>query len=190
MENDPMMSSPYHTTTMNNDPLINKSGFSSCNLQLNSNSNPNNGSISNNIVGGDVVAITNHHAMMKSGHNVVGVTSDGCNKLQLREQHSNLNVFISNADANNRNVVNDESSVVKDDNYKNHLMNGASQKFNLNNKHISCQQQQQQADSQTSISYGQMMNDINRSSLPLNLCQVSIEILLDFRELPEIIIYV
>jgi hypothetical protein len=183
MENDPMMSSPYHTA-MNNDPL-NKSGYNTCNLQLNSNSNPNNASISNNILvgGNDTVANTNHHAMMKSNNNVMSnsVTSDSCNKLQLRE-HPNLNVFISNADGNNRNV-NDEN-IVKDDNYKNHLMNG-SQKFNLNNKHISCHQQQQQqqhhhqqqqVDSQTSISYGQIMNDINRSSLPLNLCQVSIEV--------------
>jgi hypothetical protein len=160
MENDAMHSS---FSLNNNNSLINtKSSYSTCNLQLNNNSNSNSSSISNNLVVND--SITNQHAMMKT-NNIINNTSD-CNKLQLTA-NSNLNMFVS-TDTNSRNV-NDEN-VVKDDiaNYKPHLMDD-SQKFNLKNKHISCQQQQR--DSQHPDPY-RMMNDVN-GSLPLNLCQVS-----------------
>lgn len=144
---------------LNNGSLINKAGYSTCNLQLNNNSNSNS-SISNNLVVND--AIANQHAMMKS-NNIINNTSE-CNKLQLTA-NPNLNMFVS-ADANSR-MGNDED--VKDDNvanYKTHLMDD-SQKFNLNNKHISCQQREQ------NNPYGRMMGDINGSSMPLNLCQVT-----------------
>lgn len=172
-----MMSSPYHA--MNNDPMINKSGYNSSNLHLNSNSNSNNGSISNSLMESEQsTPMTNHQVMTESCNNVINSASisNGCNKLQLAgvaEEHSNHNVFITNTDASSQNISNE--NIIKDDNYKNHMMNGCAQKFNSNNKHISCQQQQQQNDSQNGISYGQMMNDINGSSLPLNLCQVSIK---------------
>jgi hypothetical protein len=163
MENESMLL-PFSLN--NGSSLINnKSSYSTCNSQLNNNSNSNSSIISNNLVVNE--AITNQHAMMKS-NNIINNTSE-CNKLQLTP-NSNLNMFVS-ADANSRNV-NDEN-LVKDDNianYKSHLMDD-SQKFNLNNKHISCQQQQR--DTQHNNPYSRMMNDINGSSLPLNLCQVS-----------------
>lgn len=175
LEADSMMSSPYHA--MNNDSMINKSGFNSSNLHLNNaNSNLNNGSISNSLMESESSPnITNHQVMTEACNNVInnGTNMNGCNKLQLpSEEHSNLNVFITNTDASSQNISNE--NIIKDDNYKNHMMNG-SQKFNSNSKHISCQQQQQQQnDSQSSIIYGQMLNDINGSSLPMNLRQVSV----------------
>ena len=162
MENEPMHS-PFSLNN-GNSLINNKSSYSTCNLQLNNNSNSNSSSISNNLVVNDSIA--NQHAMMKS-NNIINNTSD-CNKLQLTA-NSNLNMFVS-AEANCRNV-NDEN-VIKDNNianYKPHLMDD-SQKFNLNNKHISCQQQQR--DTQHTNPYNRMMNDVNGSSLPLNLCQV------------------
>lgn len=157
MENDSMHSS----FSLNNGSLISKSGYSTCNLQLNNNSNSNSSSISNSLVVND--AIANQHAMMKS-NNIINNTSE-CNKLQLTA-NSNLNMFVS-GDANSRNVNEDD---VKDDNlanYKTHLMDD-SQKFNLNSKHIPCQQRETQGNP-----YSRMMNDINGSALPLNLCQVN-----------------
>lgn len=158
MDNDSMHSSFSHN---NNNSLISKAGYNTCNLQLNNNSNSNS-SISNNLVANE--AITNQHAMMKS-NNIINNTAD-CNKLQLTA-NSNLNMFVSDANRN----VNEED--VKDDNianYKSHLMDD-SQKFNLNNKHISCQQRDTQNNP-----YGRMMNGISRSTLPLNLCQVMIDL--------------
>lgn len=148
--------------SLNNSSSINKSTYSTCNLQLNSNSNANS-SISNNLVGNGGIA--NQHTMMKT-NNIVNNTSE-CNKLQL-VSNPNLNMFVS--DANGRNV-NEES--IKDENianYKNSHLIDDSHKFNLNNKHIPCQQQR---DSQNNH-YTQMMNDINGSSMPLNLCQVGL----------------
>lgn len=150
------MHSPF---SLHNGSSINKSTYSTCNLQLNSNSNTNS-SISNSLAGADGIA--NQHAMMKS-NNIINNESD-CNKLQLAA-NPNLNMFVS-GDANSRNV-NDES--IKEEsiaNYKSHMMSN-SQKFNLNNKHIACQQRDTQNNH-----YSRMMNDMNGSSLPLNLCQV------------------
>jgi hypothetical protein len=173
MESDSMLSS----FSLNNSSLINKSGYNTCNLQLNNNSNSNSSSISNNLVAND--AITNQqHAMMKS-NNIINNTSD-CNKLQLTANSNNMNMF----DANNGRNVNDED--VKDDNianYKTHLMDGVASKFNLNNKHISCQQQQQlQRDAQNNP-YGRMMSEMNGTSMPLNLCQVRKQIFINFNHL-------
>jgi hypothetical protein len=165
MENE-AMHSPFSLNN-GNSLINNKASYSTCNSQLNNNSNSNSSSISNNLVVNDGIA-NQQHAMMKS-NNIINNTSD-CNKLQLTA-NSNLNMFIS-AEANSRNV--NGESVVKDDNianYKPHLMDD-SQKFNLNNKHISCQQQQR--DTQHTNPY-RMMNDVNGSSLPLNLCQVSFD---------------
>lgn len=147
------------TFSLNNTSSISKSTYSTCNLQLNNNSNTNS-SISNS-VGND--AITNQHAMMKT-NNIINNPSD-CNKLQLAA-NPNLNMFVS-SDANSRHV---NGETVKDENianYKTHLMDD-SQKFNLNNKHISCQQRDMQNNH-----YSRMMNTMNGSSLPLNLCQVN-----------------
>lgn len=146
--------------SLNNTSSISKSTYSTCNLQLNSNSNANS-SISNNLAGND--GITNQHTMMKS-NNIINNASD-CNKLQL-VSNPNLNMFVS-GEANSRNV---NGECVKEENianYKNHMMD-ESQKFNMNNKHISCQQQR---DTQNNH-YSRMMNDINGATLPLNLCQV------------------
>lgn len=151
------MHSPF---SLNNGSSINKSTYSTCNLQLNSNSNTNS-SISNSLAGADGIA--NQHAMMKS-NNIINTESD-CNKLQLAA-NPNLNMFVS-GDVNSRNV-NDES--IKEEsiaNYKMSHMMSDSQKFNLNNKHIACQQRDTQNNH-----YSRMMNDMNGSSLPLNLCQV------------------
>lgn len=145
----------------NSSSSISKSTYSTCNLQLNSNSNANS-SISNNLVGND--GVTNQHTMMKT-NNIVSNTSD-CNKVQLVSNPNLSSLFVS--EANGRNV-NEES--IKDENianYKNSHLIDDSQKFNLNNKHIPCQR-----DSQNNH-YTQMMNDINASSMPLNLCQVSV----------------
>lgn len=150
------------TFSLNNTSSISKSTYSTCNLQLNNNSNTNS-SISNSLVGND--GITNQHTMMKT-NNIINNPSD-CNKLQLATNSNLSNMFISN-DANSRHVVNGEA--VKDENianYKTHLMDD-SQKFNLNNKHISCQQRDTQNNH-----YSRMMNSMNGSSLPLNLCQVN-----------------
>lgn len=139
----------------NNSSSINKSTYSTCNLQLNNNSNANS-SISNND------GITNQqHAMMKT--NITNNASE-CNKLQLAS-NTNLNMFVS-GDANRN--VNVEGVKEKNlANYKTcHLMDD-SQKFNLNNKHIACQQLDMQNNH-----YTRMMNDSNGSTMPLNLCQV------------------
>lgn len=156
------MLSPF---SLNNSSSISKSTYSTCNLQLNNNSNTNN-SISNSLVGND--PITNQHAMMKS-NNIINNTSD-CNKLQLAA-NPNLNMFVS-GDANSRNVNGESVKEENMANYKSHLMDD-SQKFNLNNKHISCQQRDTQNNH-----YSRMMNDINGSSIPLNLCQVRIAVTL------------
>lgn len=148
------MHSPF---SLNNGSTISKSTYSTCNLQLNSNSNTNS-SISNSLSGADGIA--NQHAMMKS-NNIINNESD-CNKVQLAA-NPNLNMFVS-GDVNSR-IVNDEN--IKEEsiaNYKSHMMSD-SQKFNLNNKHIACQQRDTQ-------NYSRMMNDMNGTSLPLNLCQV------------------
>lgn len=163
-----IMSSPYHNL---NDSVMNKSGFNSSNLHLSTNSNLNNGSISNSYMESESIPTTNHQVMTETCDNVLnnGTNLNGCNKLQLTaEQHSNLNVFTTNTNANSQNISND--NIIKDDNYKNHMMNG-SQKLHANNKHISCKQQQQN-DVQSGITFGQMMTDGN-GSLPLNLSQVS-----------------
>lgn len=145
--------------SLNNSSSISKSTYSTCNLQLNNNSNTNSSSISNNLAGNDVIA--NQHAMMRS-NNIINNLSE-CNKLQLTSANPNLNMFVS-GDANSRNV---NAEIVKDEaNYKAHLMD-ESQKFSLNNKHISCQQR----DSQNNH-YSRMMGDTSGASLPLNLCQV------------------
>jgi hypothetical protein len=160
MEADPMLS----TYSLNNSSSISKSTYSTCNLQLNNNSSANSSSISNNLVGNDGLA--NQHAMMKT-NNIINNTSE-CNKLQLVANPS-LNMFVT-GEANGRNVsgegVKEENQMA---NYKSqhHLMDD-SQKFNLNDKHIACQQRDTQNNH-----YGRMMNDINGSSLPLNLCQVN-----------------
>lgn len=160
MESDSMLSS-FALNNNNNGSLINKAGYSTCNSQLNNNSNSNS-SISNNLVVNE--AITNQHAMMKS-NSIINNPSE-CNKLQLTA-NSNLSSMF---EANSSRMGGDED--VKDDNvanYKTHLMDD-SQKFNLNNKHISCQQQQRDQNNP----YGRMMGDINGSStMPLNLCQVN-----------------
>jgi hypothetical protein len=160
MEADPMLS----TYSLNNSSSISKSTYSTCNLQLNNNSGANSSSISNNLVGSDGLA--NQHTMMKT-NNIINNTSE-CNKLQLVANPS-LNMFVT-GEANGRNVsgegVKEENQMA---NYKSqqHLMDD-SQKFNLNDKHIACQQRDTQNNH-----YGRMMNDINGSSLPLNLCQVN-----------------
>lgn len=146
--------------SLNNGSSISKSTYSTCNLQLNSNSNTNS-SISNNLAGADGIA--NQHAMMKS-NNIINNETD-CNKLQLAA-NPNLNMFVSGGDANSRNVNVESIKEESIANYKSHMMSD-SQKFNLNNKHIACQQQRD-----TQNNYSRMMNDMNGSSLPLNLCQV------------------
>lgn len=164
MESDSMLS-PF---SLNNSSSICKSTYSTCNLQLNNNSNTNN-SISSNLVGND--AIANQHAMMKS-NNIINNNTPDCNKLQLAA-NPNLNMFVS-GDANRRNVNGESVKEENIANYKSHLMDD-SQKFNLNNKHISCQQRDTQNNH-----YSRMMNDLNGSSMPLNLCQVRTEISLNF----------
>lgn len=147
MEPESILSSFSH----NSSSLISKSTYSTCNLQLNNNSN---NSISNNSVDG----ITNQHTMMKN-NNIINNTSE-CNKLQLAS-NSNLSMFVS--EANSRNVNED---IVKEENIANykttHLIDD-SQKLISNNKHISCQQRD------TNNHFNHLMNG---SSIPLNLCQV------------------
>lgn len=161
MESEPLLSS----CSLSNSSSINKSTYSTCNLQLNNNPNTNSSSISNNLAGNGV--ITNHHAMMRS-NNIINNLSD-CNKLQLTtSENPNLNMFMS-SDANSRNV---NSEIVKDGNhYKTHLMD-ESQKFSLNNKHISCQQRDTQNNH-----YTRMLADKSGTSLPLNLCQVNFNLI-------------
>lgn len=144
----------------NNSSSINKSTYSTCNLQLNNNSNANS-SISNNLAGND--GITNQqHAMMKT-NNIINNASE-CNKLQLAS-NTNLNQMFVSGDAN-RNVSEEGVKDKSHANYKtSHLMDD-SQKFNLNSKHIACQQ----LDTQNNH-YTRMMNNLNGTSMPLNLCQ-------------------